>query len=236
MVVVDRDESREEARETQRLLGRYPQWKWSVSFTGGPHGIVAALNQGIDLVECPLTARHDDDDRSHPGRLDIQSRCFADDPSLIVLGTQLAYVRDGRLGVRRYATDHASILAEMPLTNPLGHPTTMVRTGLLQALHYRRRLYCEDYDLWIRAADRGRFRNLEEPLVTYRIKNDDELRAFEHGPVFRAHVRLKFEHRKRFQLSPGAVLGFYGLLFLELVFSITPRWCYRLFYKHRLYP
>lgn len=241
VVVVDGTISDEETAEASRLRTAFPGWEWDILFTGKSKGnqrwtMDEALNLGIDVLRYPLCARQDDDDISHPQRLDIQQAYFEKDPRLVVLGSQLAYVRNGCVRVRRYPTAHRDIIRHLAWTTPFAHPTIMIRTDVLRELQYRPVLYCEDYDLFIRTVGYGLLRNLDEPLVTYTIKDDTALRRFRHGPVFRAHAAVQWEHRAIIARGILPRWRSLGLIGAELAFSIMPRWCYRLYYRWCLYP
>src|SRR5207247_1403525 len=93
VIVVDGLESESESAEATRLRDTYPQWTWAVRYTGSPSGIVGALNLGIESLSCPLTARQDDDDLSVPDRIDAQAKCFLEDDSLTILGSDIGYER-----------------------------------------------------------------------------------------------------------------------------------------------
>ena len=149
--------------------------------------IVDQLNRGLDLCGADLVARFDGDDICDPERLECQVEYMNSHPNICVLGTQLRIV-DGKgapIGNRHYPTEHEQILRELPLRNPLAHPSVMFRRhDIVAAGGYRgvekdgRFLpWCQDYELWSRLANAGlRFANHPAPLVTYRL-HDDQIKS-----------------------------------------------------------
>jgi len=236
VVVVDAKEDAVERKAFDALSRNHSQWRWNLLFTNESPGFASALNLGIEQVSEPLTARQDDDDVSSTDRIDLQSAEFDRDPTLILLGGHLRYLRGNRFQIRRYPTAFKEVLGTLPYENPFAHPTVMIRTDILRELRYSTmQWYCSDYDLWIRARSRGVMRNLDRALATYRIKTKEELSRFEHGAVFRAHAKLKWNHR-RILLAQGKAHRFYALILAEYLFSATPRFFYRWFYARFLYP
>jgi glycosyltransferase involved in cell wall biosynthesis len=234
IVVVDAPCTDEEEAAAAKLRA-HARVDWAIRYLGTPQGLAAALNAGIDEIAEPLVARQDDDDISDVTRFDRQAAAFEADDRLVLLGCSLAYERDGRSGVRPYPRSHEDILSVLPYRNPFAHPTIMMRSAILKRYRYRDRLYSEDYDLFVRVCHEGALRNVEEPLLTYRVKTPAQLATFDHGRVFRAHARLKWDHRLTLRKLANP-FPFYGMILLELLFSCTPRVFYRWFYEARLYP
>lgn len=235
VVVVDGPATEAERALADGLRARAPHLSWSVRYLGRPQGLAAALNAGIDDITQPLVARQDDDDLSHPGRFDLQAVEFEADDQLQVLGSSLAYERDGLKKVRKYPSSEEEILSMLPYSNPFAHPTVMIRAATLKRFRYRSRFYTEDYDLFLRAFGGGGLRNLAEPVVTYRIKAPAELARFDHARALRAHAALKWSYRRTL-LRRAPSIRFYVLLVLELAFSLAPKGFYRWFYTRKLYP
>lgn len=141
--------------------------------TNPASGIVAALNFGVERARAPLIARMDADDIALPERLERQMVRMAAEPDLLVLGTATIRI-DGqghRHGVDIRPVPSDEIADVLLRTNCIAHPTVVMRRAAVEAAGGYRQAYlrAEDYDLWLRLAERGRLANLPEPLLEYRI-------------------------------------------------------------------
>jgi glycosyltransferase involved in cell wall biosynthesis len=136
-------------------------------------GLVAALNFGIAEAGADLVARMDADDIALPARFERQMARLAGEPDLLVLGTATTRIdaHGNRLGVAMPPLDPADVERVLERVNPIAHPTVIMRRRAVEAAGGYRPAYlrAEDYDLWLRLAERGRLANLAEPLLDYRI-------------------------------------------------------------------
>jgi len=139
-------------------------------------GLVAVLNEGLELARGAYVARMDGDDVMRPRRLAEQVRTLNEDPGVaVVAGTVDLIDADGRsAGV--WATDRstlteAGIRRMMPRTNCIAHPSVMIRRSALGGLRYNpAQPGAEDWDLWLRMLARGaRIVKIDTPLLDYRI-------------------------------------------------------------------
>jgi hypothetical protein len=138
-----------------------------------PRGIVAALNRGIEEARAPLIARMDADDVALSDRLERQVAFLGRNPDIALAGTAvIAIDTHGRaLGVTRHPRRHRAIVAALRRgDNAFAHPSVMMRRDAVMALGGYREAFrhAEDFDLWLRMAERFRLANLREPLLRYR--------------------------------------------------------------------
>ena len=122
-------------------------------------GIVAALNNGLQLARGRYVARMDADDVMHPARLQEQVRYLEQHPQVALLATQVELfpTRQIQAGYAEYVRwqnrclSHHDIADEMYVESPLAHPSVMFRREAIAALGgYREGDFPEDYDLWLR--------------------------------------------------------------------------------------
>ncbi len=140
-----------------------------------PRGLVAALNTALDHARGPLLARMDADDVCHPDRLALQVKGLEADPGCAILGCRVRAVGAAD-GMRRYVAwlnsllTHEDIVRDLLVESPLAHPSVMMRAEALRGLGgYRAFDGPEDYDLWLRAHERGwRFGKRREVLLEWR--------------------------------------------------------------------
>lgn len=160
--------------ETPALLAAYQERDSRVRVlrTEG-EGLVAALNLGCHSAGAPYIARMDADDVAAPERLERQLAYLSAHPDVALLGTGHTEIDDAGalLGTTVYPTEPDAVAARLLRKNCLAHPTVVFsRTVFDEVGGYRRSmLHGEDYDLWLRIADRHRVANLPEPLLAYRV-------------------------------------------------------------------
>ncbi len=122
------------------------------------HGLVPALNAGIDHCRGEFVARMDADDLMHRERLERQAEALATEPALTGVGSRVRLFPRKTLtaGMRNYERwingmdVRARIRADRFVECPILHPTLMLRSDVLRAYQYRDRGWPEDYDLLLR--------------------------------------------------------------------------------------
>ncbi len=135
-------------------------------------GIVAALNEGVRSAQGEVVARMDADDIANPDRFAIQMEAFRAMPELVAIGSRaIAIDAHGReTGALKGAEKIGAAAEELTVRNSFLHPTMMFkRSAAIAAGLYRPAcIYAEDYDLWLRLAERGEMTNLGQPLMRLR--------------------------------------------------------------------
>jgi len=140
-------------------------------------GLIASLNRMLDEARALLFARMDGDDIALPDRFERQVAFLSEHPECGVLGGQAEDIDpEGRsLGPSwSRPVGPEAVREALGHYSPLVHPSVMARTEVLRTLGGYRAAYrhCEDYDLWLRAAEVTQLDNLSEPLVRYRRSPD----------------------------------------------------------------
>lgn len=141
-------------------------------------GLVAALNAGLAACRFDLVARMDADDRMHPERLRLQRDAMVADPGLAVLGSRVALLPGAATarGLVEYlrwqngCVTPEAIANDLYVESPFAHPSVMFRAPVVAAAGgYRDGPFPEDYDLWLRLAQRGaRMAKRPEVLLEWR--------------------------------------------------------------------
>jgi glycosyltransferase involved in cell wall biosynthesis len=135
-------------------------------------GIVAGLNRGLAEARAPLIMRMDADDVALPDRMARQAAFLQAHPEVAVVGGAIELIDRAGRRLRRvaYPTDPAAIAAALPRGAPLAHPAVMMRRDAVRGCGgYRPQFqYAEDYDLWLRIAERAQIANLPEVVLRYR--------------------------------------------------------------------
>ena len=141
--------------------------------SSAPLGVAAALNLACDEARGPLVARLDGDDVAVPDRLERQATYLAAHERVAVVGGAAVVIDESGKShhLLRPPADDATIRAELVRQNCMVHPTVMLRRAALRSAGgYRARFVgAEDYDLWLRLAERHQLANLPDVLVRYRV-------------------------------------------------------------------
>jgi len=207
-------------------------------------GLVDALNTGLSFCQGEYIARIDSDDLMAPNRLKGQLREFADDPNLLLLGSQCQYVnsRGDNVGQSNYPNGSISSLDLCEKGNLLAHPTVMFRKDIVKRLGGYQE-WCswfgsdlsQDYDLWIRISKEGTVKNSPEFWTNYR-QHKDQVSRLHAVPSILAryyvtsqHTNKSIRHRPlKFGKDPLAIFSLtnairhtYGLVPGLLMFTLV---------------
>lgn len=170
-------------------------------------GMVAALNDGLQLCRADLVARFDVDDICEPTRLAAQRAYLREHPDIGVVGSSATLIdADGRsVGVRAVVSGRAPVARRLLWRNALIHPSVMFRREAVLSLGGYS-LACgraEDYELWLRVAGAMDIDNLDMPLIRYRIHPAQTSRVFRlHEIRFRTFAASRLRAAKRAGVSP----------------------------------
>lgn len=137
-------------------------------------GLIKTLNYGLELARGEYIARQDQDDISHPTRLEKQVAYLNSNPDVVLLGTRVNSIdQDGRrsepFGCATVSSEHA-IRWQSMFDNPFVHPSVMMRSDIVHNVggydeHFAE---CEDFDLFSRLLNNSKATNLKEALLDYR--------------------------------------------------------------------
>lgn len=137
-------------------------------------GLASTLNKGMQLAAGKYIARQDQDDLSHPQRLEKQFEYMESHPDCILLGTAaVIWVADTPTDrAHQHPVDHGTLSFDLLFNNPFVHSSVMLRKDeVIAAGGYsinRERQPPEDYELWSRLSRVGQVANLPDRLLVYR--------------------------------------------------------------------
>ena len=161
-------------------------------------GLIARLNQGIDLAQGEYLARMDADDISLPERFAKQVQFLDKHPHMAIVGSfanLIDQTGSPRGTTLRWEIPDHWLRTHLFWGNPFIHPSIMGRTRIFREFCYHEEYYlAEDYFLWSQIAFTHPVANFPEPLLLYRVHDASiSLQKFEQQEntvknVFRFHL------------------------------------------------
>ncbi len=135
-------------------------------------GLAGALHRAAGAANGLLFARHDDDDRSHPERIERQVRFLHVHPEISVLGTAATRLDAAGQAVGAYTVPLTprAIASAARRGTPFVHGSVMIRRAAYEASGGYRAAFraAQDVDLWLRMPPDAGFANLEDALYEWR--------------------------------------------------------------------
>ncbi|WP_203568008.1 glycosyltransferase family 2 protein [Aestuariimicrobium ganziense] len=172
-------------------------------------GLCSGLNEALSHVDTEFYFYISADDTMEPHRLGQQLRhlarlpsscaaCYSDAYRIDATGDRLPEVFSEHYRWPDAERRQGNIFGQLLLNNWIPAPSVLLRTAAVREVGgYDEDLFYEDYDLWLRLAERHTFAVVNEPLVSHRVL-DTSLGSVEFGaanPRFlRALVRTFGKH------------------------------------------
>jgi glycosyltransferase involved in cell wall biosynthesis len=175
-------------------------------------GRTRARQRGLELASGEYIAMIDSDDFCEPERLAKQMKFLGEHSDHVLVGSALRYVdeQSQTIGYRSYPIEDEEIKRKLLVFNCVAQPSVIARReALLAAGGYNEQFHwAEDYDLWLRLGRLGKFHNLPEALVAYRIhlrsgKNVYLKLALRDTTRLKVHALRHYGYR----LTPAAALS-----------------------------
>lgn len=135
-------------------------------------GIVVALNHGLAHARSEWIARLDADDVSEPRRLELQWRAVTRYADTVLCHAAVTFFGEGKglIGPARLPRSRSFTALRLCYQCPVVHSTVLFKKAAALAvggyLHEER--HAEDFSLWGRLLEHGRFMALSQKLVRFR--------------------------------------------------------------------
>jgi glycosyltransferase involved in cell wall biosynthesis len=158
-------------------------------------GIPYSLNRGIEAARGEYIARHDHDDISEQGRFRSEVDVLDSEDDVVLVSTNLTMIDadDRYIGRLRRAASSEAIAYQMHFFNVVaGHGQVMFRRADALAVGGYRRYVSDDYDLWARLLERGRFVILPIFAMRYRVHDSSFSRT-----IVLDRIRVSNETKQR---------------------------------------
>ena len=159
-----------------KIIDNYKKIKKIKFFKIKEKNIVLALNYLILKAKGKFCARIDADDLCKPERFEEQIN-FIKKKNIDFLSSNCEVNENGKLSYI-----HKTNISKSLFTNPIVHPTIMIKTKIIKSFKYKNIPFAEDYELYQRLYKNGvRLKNIDKELIIYNhnienIKNKE--RAF----------------------------------------------------------
>lgn len=134
-------------------------------------GLIAVLNQGLDLCTGKYIARMDSDDIAINTRFEVQVKYMDENPNVgVVGGWHEKFGDDIKPQIRKYPL-RVTLLDMLVFGTPISHPTAMIRTSVLRDnnIYYNPDFpHAEDYEIWAQIARVAPIHNIPMVMLRYR--------------------------------------------------------------------
>lgn len=159
--------------DTASIIKQYAKKDKRIKFINNKknQGLIAVLNQGLDLCVGEYIARFDSDDISRPTRFEKQVRYMDAHPKCGVVGT---WAEKFGPNVMHRVIKHPETIKLLDLFlygSQVVHPSAMLRRAVLVNNNIKydpRYKYAEDYAFWAEIVKYSEIHNLQEVLLDYR--------------------------------------------------------------------
>jgi glycosyltransferase involved in cell wall biosynthesis len=135
-------------------------------------GRVPALNQALEHARAPYVAILDADDIAYPARLATQVELLDRHPDVVLVASHVDYIDEtGKVIGKFTAPNDPRLLHErLSYANPFNHSACTFRRDAALALggYNSRYPIGNDFDLWLRLAEKGSLAIVEAPLAAIR--------------------------------------------------------------------
>ena len=138
-------------------------------------GLTKSLNKGVKYSSRKYIARMDADDIAIKNRFELQYKFLEENLDHILCGSFRIDFKDKTSKKITLPAEDKDIKTELLLRNCITHPSVMLRSCILKThnIFYDEKIKkSQDYNLWVKLSDFGKFKNLETPLIKYRLSDN----------------------------------------------------------------
>jgi len=157
--------------DSPEIINSYSDSRIRVVTNGKNLGLIATLNEGLDLASGEYIARMDCDDISLPDRLHVEMKFLARHPEIGFCGSWYERLRETGRDIVSMPVEDAENRFMLMFDNTFLHSSVILRKCLLDehSLRFDSGVpHAEDYDFWIRCSKYTKMANIPEVLVRYR--------------------------------------------------------------------
>ena len=184
-----------------------------------------AMNVGLTRARGAFIARMDADDIARPKRIEKQVAYLLDHPDTILVGTQATIIdkHGTAIGTKAVPTDHEAIYRQYGILHPIIHPSVMILRSLLpnpNKIYTMKWSVNDDYYTFFKLLKYGKFANLPESLIKYRIHGQNlSLAKPKERFLTSVLIRIDAVAHLNYRISPEA---FFFLILQLLIVPLIP--------------
>ncbi len=230
--------------DTKPILDLIDDFRIIRQYNPNHSGNYKCRNQGLDLAQGKYICVMDADDMSHPDRLQIQVDFMEENTKYIACGSDIEFFSArSKTYLFTRSRDTNRIKVELLKDNVSTHPTLMIRREAFDQYRIRYNedyYYAGDYDLMVQLSHIGKITNLPEPLLRYRL-HDNQISSAKHGEqtMYADHIRLKQLYCLKVRPSIDEIMIHLSLMKSQPVpkskLTLAEKWCNKLLAKnHKL--
>jgi glycosyltransferase involved in cell wall biosynthesis len=139
--------------------------------------IVETRNRGLNRSsdDAKYFAIIDSDDVASPDRIQYQVEFLEENPEYGLVGSDSIIIDENsqKIGYRTYPHTDAEIRKKIVRFNPFTQSSITIRKEVVREIgpYDEQWKVCQDYDYWLRVGKDWKLRNLEDPLIKYRLSS-----------------------------------------------------------------
>ncbi len=156
---------------TNELLKSFKDERIRIIHNQENKGLIYTRNIALKEARGQFIAVMDSDDIAYPNRLKIQVDAFKNNPSLALYGGQAKMIDENQkeIGfIEESETDTELLKVKLLFHNTFVHSSVMIRTSVFREFGGYQEPFAEDYDLFLRIAQKYAVGNSSEFVVAYR--------------------------------------------------------------------
>lgn len=182
---------------TSKIVRKYANRDPRIKFIDNKRnqGLIAVLNQGLDLCTGEYIARMDSDDISRPERFKLQVDYMDAHPNVGVVGAWCQkFGNQVKNDVFKYQ-ESMRLFDLLIYGSRVSHPTAMIRTSVLRnnKIYYDPKYpHAEDYGFWVSIARVSEIHNLQTVLLDYRW-HDTNVSVLHHKTQMESAERVRHD-------------------------------------------
>lgn len=196
-----------------------------------------AVNAVLKKLKGKYYARMDADDISYPQRIEKQVEYMEKHPEVILCGTQGKIINEYNeiVGNKDFPCRHEEIYNNYFIFHPVLHPSIMVRLSMIpdkSKIYEEKMGVNDDYYTFFKLLQFGKFANLPEYLVGYRLHGNN-LSLKSPKKKFISSLKIRAEAVYKFNYVPTVKAGILIVVQSVVIFLIPEKFIVPLYFMIR---
>ncbi|WP_412466999.1 glycosyltransferase family 2 protein [Pedobacter sp. KLB.chiD] len=162
--------------DTAAIIESFSDSRIKLVHNDGNKGLIYTRNRLLTLAQGEYIAILDGDDVAYPDRLKLQYNFLFDNPEIVLCGGHATIIDEhgNKTGKMLMVPTDDTVDLFMLFGNPFVNSTAMFKSSVFMELNgYQHYTISEDFDLFIRMAEKYRVANLDYTLVDYRVHSQN---------------------------------------------------------------